>query len=146
MRRLVTGVDDAGRSCVVEDAELALAGMSAPSGSPGVSAAQVFAVLACPAPVRPAGRATFHDMGVPPGLARWTVFRFAPEYTSPMHHTDTIDVDIVLEGSVEIVLDDRAHPLEQGDCVVVTGVDHGWKAGPEGVLMSVAVIGTPPRT
>jgi hypothetical protein len=33
-----------------------------------------------------------------------------------------------------------------GDCVVVTGVGHAWRPGPEGCVMSVVVIGTPPPT
>jgi mannose-6-phosphate isomerase-like protein (cupin superfamily) len=62
-----------------------------------------------------------------------------------MHHTDTLDFDMILEGSVEIVLDDGPHRLGPGDCVVVTGVDHVWKAGPDGFVMSVTLMGTPPR-
>ena len=59
-----------------------------------------------------------------------------------MHHTDTIDYDIVLAGSVELILDDGAHLLGPGDCVVITGVDHAWRAGPDGVILSVALIGS----
>ena len=61
----------------------------------------------------------------------------------PMHYTDTIDLDVVLSGAIELVLDDGAHRLEPGDSVVVNGIDHAWRAGPEGCVMSVATIGTP---
>ena len=40
-----------------------------------------------------------------------------------MHHTDTIDLDTISSGSIELLLDDGAHSLERGDCVVVAGVE-----------------------
>jgi hypothetical protein len=143
VRKLVTGVDGAGRSCVVEDVEMPFE--PADAARPGRTRAGVFATQECPPPVRPAGQGDHQDLGVAPGLVRWQVMRFGPEFAIGMHHTDTLDLDMVLEGSVEIVLDDGAHRLAPGDCVVVTGVDHAWKAGPDGFVMSVTVIGTPPR-
>jgi quercetin dioxygenase-like cupin family protein len=70
---------------------------------------------------------------------------YAPDIEFPVHNTDTIDFDTVIEGSVSIVLDDGEHELEPGDVLVVNGVDHGWKAGPEGCRLSVLMLGTPPR-
>jgi hypothetical protein len=61
-----------------------------------------------------------------------------------MHHTDTLDFDIVLAGSVELLLDDGAHPLGPGDCVVVSGVDHAWSTGSDGCSLSIVTVGTPP--
>jgi quercetin dioxygenase-like cupin family protein len=61
-----------------------------------------------------------------------------------MHHTDTIDYDIVLAGSVELTLGDGVHPLEAGDCVVIAGIDHAWRAGPQGASMSVTLLGSTP--
>jgi hypothetical protein len=60
-----------------------------------------------------------------------------------MHHTDTVDFDTLLEGSLELQLDDGTHPLNVGDCVIVAGVDHAWKSGPEGCRLSVAMVATP---
>jgi quercetin dioxygenase-like cupin family protein len=45
---------------------------------------------------------------------------------------------------MELTLDDGTHLLEAGDCVVINGVDHAWRAGPEGCTMGFAVYGTPP--
>ena len=70
---------------------------------------------------------------------------WAPDWASPFHHTDTFDFDVVVAGSVELLLDDGPHLLEIGDCVVVTGVDHAWKAGPAGATLSVVCLGTLPR-
>ena len=63
---------------------------------------------------------------------------------TPMHHTDTLDLQTVLSGSVELVLDDGAHRLDAGDLVVLAGVDHAWRAGPDGARLSAVLIGTPP--
>jgi quercetin dioxygenase-like cupin family protein len=60
-----------------------------------------------------------------------------------MHHTDTIDFDTVVEGSAVLILDDGRHVLEAGDVAVVTGVDHGWEAGPEGTVFAFVFLGTP---
>ncbi len=71
---------------------------------------------------------------------------YAPGMAFSMHHTDTVDFDIVLSGSMELILGDGVHPLAAGDSVVVTGVDHAWRAGPVGCRMSVISIGvSPPR-
>jgi hypothetical protein len=50
----------------------------------------------------------------------------------------------VLSGSVELILDDGAHPLEAGDAAVVTGVDHAWRTGPAGCRLSVVSVGIAP--
>ena len=69
---------------------------------------------------------------------------YAPGAQTPKHHTDTLDLEIVLQGSLELTLDDGVHHLEVGDIVVMTGVDHAWKAGPLGCRLSVMLVGTPP--
>jgi quercetin dioxygenase-like cupin family protein len=79
-----------------------------------------------------------------PGEARWLLVEWDAGVEAFTHHTDSIDFDVVLEGSVEIGLDDGPHLLEAGDVVVVNGVDHSWRAGPAGCRLSVVSIGTPP--
>ena len=134
MRRIVTGVDGGGRSCVVEETELS------------ATTEVMFQTATSPPPPRPRGHGSDLDLHVSPGIVRWIYWNLppGPDMPSQMHHTNTVDFDMVLSGSVDIVLDDGAHRLESGDCVVVTGVDHGWKAGPEGCTISVLVVGTPP--
>ena len=44
-----------------------------------------------------------------------------------MHRTDTIDFIQILEGSIELELDDSAVQLGPGDCVVQRGTMHAWK-------------------
>src|SRR5256885_1268890 len=119
MRKLVTGVDEAGRSCAVEDLEMPFPPVD-PAHPDGRMWATVFQTQECPPPARPAGRGEYLNVGTQvPGLVRWRLNRFAPSAEAPTHHTDTVDIDMVLEGSIEIVLDDGPHRLDPGDCVVV---------------------------
>jgi hypothetical protein len=61
-----------------------------------------------------------------------------------MHHTDTVDLNLVLSGSIDLILDTGVHTLMPGDCVVITGIDHAWRAGPSGCQISGIMLGTPP--
>ena len=135
----MTGVDTSGRSCVVEEREVAFGGVV-----PGVGVDTMFDTHESPPSPRPAGHSDMLDLGVAPGLAHWIVVEYEPGAVFPMHHTDTIDFDIVLAGTMELTLDDGVHPLAPGDCVVMTGVDHAWAAGPDGCTLSVIALGTPP--
>jgi hypothetical protein len=58
-----------------------------------------------------------------PGLLRYL------DLSDPgMHTTDTIDFEVVLEGTVVLELDDGAEvTLHQGDTVVQNGTRHRWK-------------------
>ena len=139
MRTLITGVDADGRSCVVSQDELALDELA-----PGFAMGIPFATTASPPPARPQGSAPLIDQGIAPGLARWMVVELGPGSETPMHHTDTLDLETGLAGSVDLILDDGAHHLDQGDLVVLAGVDHAWRAGPDGCRLSAVLIGTPP--
>jgi quercetin dioxygenase-like cupin family protein len=139
VRTLITGVDAEGRSCVVSQDALALDQLA-----PGFAMGIPYATTTSPPPPRAAGTAPLIDQGIDPGLARWMVVELGPGSQTPMHHTDTLDLQTVLSGTVDLVLDDGAHALEQGDLVVLTGVDHAWKAGPDGCRLTAVLIGTPP--
>jgi quercetin dioxygenase-like cupin family protein len=140
MRVLITGVDGQGRSCVVDETEPA----AQPYESGGITVGFVASTESCPPPPRPPGHAQLVDLTAAPGVARWSYVQFPPGATTPFHHTDTIDFDVILEGRVDLLLDDGAHRLGPGDGVVMKGVDHGWETHDEGCRMSVVVIGTPP--
>jgi quercetin dioxygenase-like cupin family protein len=137
MRRLVTGLDDHGRSCVVSDVELDFGVRE--SAREVVAVEQLYATDELPPLPQPAGKADKLDVGVARGLT-WMIIRWEPGSEWPPHYTDTIDLDIVLDGSIELVLDDGAHRLAPGDSVVVHGVDHVWRVGEAGCTMCVATI------
>lgn len=140
MRCLVTGVDASGRSCVVREREVAFAELV-----PGLHVDAIFKTTSGPPDPRPAGRADLVDLGVEPGQCSLAVWRFEADSVVGMHHTDSLDVDVVLEGSISLVLDDGAHPLWPGDSVVMTGVDHAWRAGAEGCVLLATNVGSSRR-
>jgi mannose-6-phosphate isomerase-like protein (cupin superfamily) len=141
-RCLVTGLDSAGKSAVITTLELA-------ESTEGERPIQVWPIYktAGPPAIRPPGRGETHDLGVRPGEVYWMISCWAPDSEGAgFHHTDTLDFDVVLAGSIAVILGDGTHTLETGDCIVITGVDHGWKAGPDGCTLAVALIGTPEPT
>jgi hypothetical protein len=142
MRLLVTGVDPSGRSCAAQDGPIALQG---DAGLGGILYSVLYAAESAPSITSGGGRvADFLDLAVPPGSMRWTVIDYAPSAGFSMHHTDTVDFDVVPSASVELLLDDGAHLLTVGDSAVVTGVDHAWHAGPEGCRLNIMTIGVSP--
>jgi mannose-6-phosphate isomerase-like protein (cupin superfamily) len=73
-----------------------------------------------------------------PGLLRYM------DTSDPgMHTTDTIDFEVVLEGTVVLELDDGAEvTLHTGDTVVQNGTRHRWKnAGEETARLAVFMCG-----
>ena len=141
MRKLITGVDADGRSCLLEAAELELA-----SPVPGVAMGTVYETTDATPPGRPPSDRDLLPMGLEPGRVRWLVMQWTPEMTMeiPIHHTDTVDLNFIVSGSCQLVLDDGLHEVVPGDLVVCTGVDHSWKNGPDGCVMSSLQVGTPP--
>jgi len=138
MRLVVAGVDADGDSCLIEETEV-----SAPTAV--LSAELIHQTITSPPPARAQGKSAHVDLEIPPGLARWMLVQYPAGHRTPMHHTDSIDFNTIISGSIELLLGDGSHRFGPGDCVVVTGVDHAWLPGPEGCTASVVVIGTPPR-
>jgi quercetin dioxygenase-like cupin family protein len=140
-RLLIAAVDADGRSCAVRDERLAQHG---DASMPGVLYSVLYGMTSSPS-IPGGGRAADTlDLGVGAGAINWLMIDYAAGLTLSMHHTDTVDLDTVLSGSVELILDDGAHPLAPGDTAVVTGVDHGWRAGPDGCRLAVVAIGALP--
>jgi hypothetical protein len=140
-RALITGVDADGRSCVVQDDAVTLQG---DARLPGVLYSVLFGTPSTPS-IPQGGRASdVLDLGVAAGAINWMMIEYGPGVTLSMHHTDTVDFDTVVSGSVELVLHDGVHALATGDSVVVTGVDHAWRTGPDGCRLSVVAIGALP--
>lgn len=73
-----------------------------------------------------------------PGL-----LRYMDPSDAGMHATDTIDFEVVLEGSVVLELDDGAEvTLNPGDTVVQNGTRHRWKnPGDQPAKMAIFICG-----
>lgn len=119
-RRVVTGLNAMGQSCVVIDGPI-----------PQHNA--MSAALAWRSAI-PADNAGAEDAAVPyalevlhSGHANFAICRFPPGTPALMHATDTIDYLVILSGQVTLVLEEGEVHLGPGDFVVDRGVVHGWR-------------------
>jgi mannose-6-phosphate isomerase-like protein (cupin superfamily) len=148
VRKVITGVDAEGRSCVVSEEAVA------PSTVEGISTvvvAHLFATQESPPAPRPPANGPTVDVQLAPGFVRWMVVEHRAHEDSDadgtpgaMHHSNTVDLIYVLEGTAEFVLEDGAHSIGPGDCIVEPGVDHAMVPGSRGCRLLVVSIGTPP--
>jgi mannose-6-phosphate isomerase-like protein (cupin superfamily) len=51
----------------------------------------------------------------------------APDVEAPFHRTSTLDLIYVLDGEIDLVLDDGEVHLQPGDCVVQQHTNHAWR-------------------
>jgi len=122
-RRVVTGLDAEGRSCIVIDGPIPR------FDAPIQSARFVWRTDALPADNAGAG-----DTAVPYSMdllhadgSNFAICEFPPHTDALMHATDTIDYLVVLRGRVTLVLEAGEASLGAGDFVVDRGVVHGWR-------------------
>ena len=136
MQHVVTGLGSDGRSTVLEQRDL--------SESPGDRV--VFEAIAGTDDLPPRLLASLADhgdaanIGVPQVGSSWLIVKWPPNSDAYMHRTDTLDYDVVLTGQVTLLLEDGEVTLDAGDSVVIPGVRHGWRAGPEGCVSSVVLL------
>lgn len=121
-RRVVTGLDAEGKSCVLIDGPV-------PRTSPAANL--IWRTAAVPADnsgsadaAVPYDMAMLHDGGsnfilteLPPGLSGGAF----------MHATDTIDYLVMIAGEVVLALETGEVTLRPGDLIVDRGVIHGWR-------------------
>jgi len=84
-------------------------------------------------PVDIAVGANVEDMGArilgtapPENGSRFIVMEFAPGIASEMHRTETIDFIVMLEGEIDMDMDDSTVKLRAGDTMVQRGTNHAW--------------------
>jgi mannose-6-phosphate isomerase-like protein (cupin superfamily) len=154
MRRVITGLDADGKSTVLYDGPPQSVFLAT---KVKVGALEIGNVPEFPAAV-PSGQAATADIWETDGLpladaadpmATPQPFTIEPPGTglriryqswgadldsSTNHATDTLDVNVIIRGEVALLLEEgRSVTLRAGDSVVIPGVAHGWRAGPEGV-------------
>jgi uncharacterized cupin superfamily protein len=56
-----------------------------------------------------------------------------------MHRTETVDYVIVIEGEIEMDMDNSTVKLKQGDVMVQRGTNHAW-ANRSGAIARIAFI------
>jgi quercetin dioxygenase-like cupin family protein len=122
IRRIVTGHDENGKSCVQWDSTL-----DSKPGRPGFEQAMLWATDSLPPRLTGDDPSTW-ELGT--SLANGSVFRiarYAPGVTERRHRTDTIDYAIVLSGELWMQLDEGEVHLRAGDVVVQRGTMHNWE-------------------
>ena len=132
MRLIVTGLDANGFSCVEHDEnrppkQEGVAVMWKTALTPTLGASISIAEL---------------NKKIVKGEAKWLVWTTGPGVSGKFHQTDSVDYGIVLAGEIDLILENADVRLMPGDCVVVTGVLHNWRAGPKGCTMSVVMLGS----
>ena len=57
----------------------------------------------------------------------WSHAVLGPNCEMPFHRTQTIDIDHILKGDIELAADDRSVRLHPGDTAIILGAFHSWK-------------------
>lgn len=127
IRRVVTGHDANHTAKVLFDARAT----NEKHPSPGTVSTLIWSTDRCPASIS-VGE-TIEDEGArilgsaPPARgSRFAVIDFPPGNKAHMHRTETIDYVIVLEGEIEMDMDNSTVKLSAGDVMVQRGTNHAW--------------------
>jgi quercetin dioxygenase-like cupin family protein len=127
IRRIVTGHDSANVAKALIDGPAT----NAKYPSPGTVSTMIWCSDRAPAAI-PAGT-DIEDMGArilgtaPPAKGtRFAVIDFPPGNAPHLHRTETLDYVIVLEGEIDMDMDDSTVTLKAGDVMVQRGTNHAW--------------------
>jgi quercetin dioxygenase-like cupin family protein len=124
IRRVVTGHDAQGKAVVAID-EMA---QNIVLGSTGAHYAVIWSTESLPADNTEPGDGGLREIGtaVPNGSV-FRVVKFNPGVVPRMHRTDSIDYAVVIDGEIDLELDDaRTVHLTAGDVLVQRGTIHNW--------------------
>jgi quercetin dioxygenase-like cupin family protein len=127
IRRIVTGHDARNVAKVIIEGPAT----NAKYPSQGLVSTLIWSTEQTPADI--AVGETIEDMGArilgtapPANGTRFAVIDFPPGNKPGMHRTETIDYVIVLEGEIEMDMDDSTVKLKAGDVMVQRGTNHAW--------------------
>ncbi len=122
LRRVVTGLDADGKSCVLIDGPPRAAAMG---GGGLIWRTEAIPADNSPQQDCPGDEVTFELMHTPGSL--FMVGDFAPGRRTIMHATDTIDYIVMMAGEVVLELETGETVLRAGDVSVDRGVVHAWR-------------------
>lgn len=130
IRRVVTGHDENGKAKVIIDG---IAGNERAGSAAGQYNTLMWCTDAMPCDM-PIGEDA-EDMGgrklgtyPPVNGTRFMIADYPPGNIPRMHRTETIDYIIVLDGEIEMELDDKeVVTIRQGDVMIQRGTYHAWR-------------------
>jgi len=127
IRRVVTGHDADKVAKVLIDAPA----RNAKYPSSGLVSTLIWSTDRCPADI--AVGESIDDAGAkilgsaPPARgSRFAVIDFPPGNHPHMHRTETVDYIVVIEGEIDMDMDDSTVKLRAGDVMVQRGTNHAW--------------------
>jgi quercetin dioxygenase-like cupin family protein len=127
IRRVITGHDAGNVAKVLIDGAAA----NAKYPAPGAVSTLIWCTDHAPAAI-PVGE-DIEDMGArilgtapPANGTRFAVIDFPPGNKPHMHRTETIDYVLVLEGEIDMDMDDSTVKLKAGEIMVQRGTNHAW--------------------
>ena len=127
IRRVITGHDAGSVAKVLIDS----AATNAKYPGPGTVSTLMWCTDHTPAAISVGEH--IEDMGArilgtapPANGTRFTVIDFPPGNKPHMHRTETIDYVLVLEGEIDMDMDDSTVKLKAGDIMVQRGTNHAW--------------------
>lgn len=82
-------------------------------------------------------------IATPPHGALWLEMKFDGYYETEFHRTDSIDFHYIVDGEVELILENGSITLRAGDSVILPGVLHRWRS-PKSWHSNLFVIGLEP--
>ena len=127
IRRVVTGHDDKNVAKVIID------GAATNEKYPDVAMISTLMWCSDGMPADISVGTTIEDLGnrslgsAPPvNGTRFAILDFPPGNTAVTHRTETLDYVIVLEGEIEMDMDDSTVKLKTGDVLIQRGTNHTW--------------------
>jgi quercetin dioxygenase-like cupin family protein len=127
IRRVVTGHDN------MDVAKVLIDGPATNAKRPGSGIVSTLMWCTDRNPADIGGGERIEDMGAriigtapPANGTRFCVIDFPPGNHPGMHRTETIDYVIVMEGEIEMDMDDSTIKLKQGDILIQRGTNHAW--------------------
>lgn len=127
IRRIITGHDAAGVAKVLRDEPAT----NAKFPQPGQVSTLMWCTDSAPATIPPGEQP--EDMGArklgtapPVHGTRFAVIDFPPGNQPHMHRTETVDYVIVMDGEIDMDLDETSVKLKAGDIMIQRGTNHAW--------------------
>lgn len=138
-QRIVTGINDQGRSTIVS---------SGPAPARFVGAGgeivveDLWLVNQIPPPLDETENpidSQPYTLEPPPGGVKFGLFATQPR-SGPMHLTETLDFIVIISGEIYLVMEEGEVLLHPGDTVIQRGTNHSWDNRSDGECVLAGVL------